>query len=840
MAELLYRLGKWCAQHAKTVIFAWLAILVVLGGTVGLLGVKMTDEMDVGQTETTRVADRVQEVLSDGGDGGGTDSAQMVARTADGTAFTDEQREGIEAAMERAEDVEHVSAVVDPFATDEQLADGKKQIEDGREQIADGRAQLEDAQKQIDEGRKQAEDGQAQLDAAREQMAAAGLPAEAIDQQLAPQQEQIDVGLAQADEGQKELDENATELDENAATLERNAKLLELTGDMKMVSDDGSAAVITITFDSSGGVIPADQQEAVRDAFAAEDVAGVDFYFSGSPEVGSIIGVGEIVGVVIAAIVLIVMLGTVVAAGLPLITAIIGVGVGACIAMLIGLLTPIASVTPVLGIMLGLAVGIDYSLFIVNRHRIQLKQGNDVVHSAALATGTSGNAVVFAGATVIIALLALNFSGLPFLGLMGTVGAISVAVAVLIAITMTPALLGGVKLKVLRRKERAAAEKADPVASMHHSAAGLKSFPLWKAAVTVVVAVAALIVIALPALDMRTNLPDNGTQAHDSSEYIAYTTISDKFGAGQNSPLIVLADLPDGLGEDEATDLQIEIGQELKGMGGVHAVAPVALSADRSEAVFQVIPTDGPTSEATENLVHDLRDASPLDGKYELGVAGSASANIDMSAKIVGSLPLYLVIVVGLSFLILILVFRSLLVPLIATLGFVLSYLASLGGVVAVYQWGWLADVFGVDSPGPILSFLPTIMVGVLFGLAMDYMFFLGSGMREAYAHGTEARLAVVQGVRAGRSVVIAAAVIMISVFAGFIFSEMTMIRPIGFGLAFGVLLDAFVVRLVIIPSLMTLLGRSAWWLPKWLDKIIPNVDVEGSSLQGRHTHAKG
>jgi RND superfamily putative drug exporter len=197
------------------------------------------------------------------------------------------------------------------------------------------------------------------------------------------------------------------------------------------------------------------------------------------------------------------------------------------------------------------------------------------------------------------------------------------------------------------------------------------------------------------------------------------------------------------------------------------------------------------------------------------------------------------VIVVGLSLLILIMVFRSLLVPLIATLGFVLSYLAALGSVVAVYQWGWLSSIFNVENPGPILSFLPTIMVGILFGLAMDYMFFLGSGMREAYAHGLEARKAVVRGVRAGRSVVIAAAIIMISVFGGFIFSEMTMIKPVGFGLSIGVLLDAFVVRLVLIPSVMTLLGKSAWWLPKWLSKLIPNVDIEGEKLTQQHTHTR-
>ncbi len=249
------------------------------------------------------------------------------------------------------------------------------------------------------------------------------------------------------------------------------------------------------------------------------------------------------------------------------------------------------------------------------------------------------------------------------------------------------------------------------------------------------------------------------------------------------------------------------------------------------------MPEQGPTSESTENLVHTLLDMSPLDGEYEIGVAGTASGNIDISDKLSDALPIYLGVVVGLSLLILILVFRSIYVPVIATLGFVLSYFGALGGVVAIYQWGWLSGVFNVESPGPILNFLPTILVGILFGLAMDYMLFIGSGMREAYAHGAPSRVAVVQGVRAGRAVVTAAAIIMVSVFGGFVFSHSAMIRPIGFALAFGVLLDAFVVRMLLIPALMHLAGDKAWWLPKWLDKILPDVDVEGSSLERRHPH---
>jgi RND superfamily putative drug exporter len=269
----------------------------------------------------------------------------------------------------------------------------------------------------------------------------------------------------------------------------------------------------------------------------------------------------------------------------------------------------------------------------------------------------------------------------------------------------------------------------------------------------------------------------------------------------------------------------------------VAAVAPVLTSDDHTIAGFQVVPTGGPTSVETEQLVNDIRAASPLDGTIALGVAGQTSAAIDISEKLAAALPVYLLVVLGLSLLIMVVVFRSLLVPIVATGGFALSLFAALGGTIAIFQWGWLGGVFGVSDPGPILNFLPTMLAGILFGLAMDYTLFLASGMREAYAHGAPARTAVVLGFKAGRAVVTAAAIIMVSVFGGFVFSESAMIRPIGFALAFGVLVDAFVVRMVILPGVMHLLGDAAWWLPGWLDRIVPNVDVEGAALERKHPH---
>jgi RND superfamily putative drug exporter len=478
--------------------------------------------------------------------------------------------------------------------------------------------------------------------------------------------------------------------------------------------------------------------------------------------------------------------------------------------------------------MLGLAVGIDYSLFIINRHRKQLLEGAEPRESIGLANGTSGNAVVFAGTTVVVALLALNVTGVPFLGLMGTAGAIAVILAVLIAVTLTPALLGLLGLRVLSRRARRT------VGQVHHDDTKAKPMKTWRAVLTAVGAVVALLIVAIPTLSMRVGLPDGSSEPVGSTTYEAFTVTEKAFGAGATGPLLVTATAAHGVAKDAVTGVQLDIARTLADQKDVVAVAPIAVSGDRTLFAFQVVPKEGPNSVSTENLVTSLRHLGTVDGTFTLGVSGQTAINQDISANLADVLPLYLAVVVGLSLLIMILVFRSILVPLIATGGFILSLFATYGAITALFQWGWGAEQLGIHT-GPILSFLPVILVGILFGLAMDYQLFLASGMREAYVHGAPARLAVAKGFRAGRSVVIAAGLIMISVFGGFIFSESTMIRSIGFGLAFGVLVDAFVVRMLLMPALMHLLGRAAWWLPTWLDHLLPNVDVEGAALERRH-----
>jgi RND superfamily putative drug exporter len=863
MAELLHRLGTFAARRAWTVIVAWAVILgIVVGGF--LIGFKgLSSSFDIPGTASGDVIAKLQNELPDFSGASGT----VVFRTADGSALTDAQKSEISALVASADDLPDVARVTDPFSAQQQLDDQRQQVVDGRQQLADARTQAEAGQQQLDAGAAQLDAGQQQLAAGRAQVEAAPLP----NAQKQAQLDALDAQQAQLDQQRAALEQQRTQVTDGLAQiaaqetqLADGAELLTFADAVRLVSEDGSTAIVNVSFDKPRLELPEASKEAVVEHFTAEPLRGADVAFNTeiSQGVPEILGVGEAIGVAIAAIVLIVVLGSLLAASFPIITALVGVAIGAMATLSFSGLVQMASVTPILGVMLGLTVGIDYALFILYRHRRQLLQGADVVESIGLANGTAGNAVVFAGTTVIVALLALNITGIPFLGLMGTAGAVSVLVAVLIAVSLIPALLGLAGTRILSKKARARAAAATD-ASAHSGrdtrpasvdvdehprrAARTGTVPVatvgrpvrpmstLRAVVTMVVATAALLVIAVPALSMRLGLPDGGSEAEDSTAYRAFTWTEEAFGAGANAPLLVTASLPAGTTEGDVQGLQLDVARELFAQDDVAAVAPVAVSDDRTLAAFQVIPQEGPNAVSTEQLVRDLRALPPVNGDIDLGVAGAAAINIDISEGLADVLPIYLVVVVGLSFLIMVMVFRSLLVPLIATAGFVLSLFATYGAVTAVFQWGWLGGLLGVHNPGPILSFLPVILVGILFGLAMDYQLFLATGIREAWAHGAAPRLAVAQGFRAGRTVVTAAAIIMIAVFSGFIASDSVIIKSMGLGLALGVLFDAFIVRMLLVPAIMHVLGGSAWWLPRWLDRIVPNVDVEGAALERRH-----
>ncbi|BBH70066.1 membrane protein [Actinoplanes sp. OR16] len=765
MAELLYRVGRFSARRAWLVLISWVVILGISVGAYLAFGGTLSSQVTIPGTPTAKVTDQLAQRFPSASGGSGT----IVFHTADGSTFTEEQQAAVGALLKTTGELDGVAATTDPFVTQAQLTEQAAQLSSGRQQV-EAALQNRDA-----------------------------LP-----------------------EAQRK------ELDARASAIEVGRRLLDMSAKIRLVSEDGTTAVASIVFDEAQMDVTPETKEGVVDHVTAGVPAGVEADFSNeiTQSVPQVLGIGEVAGLVVAAITLLVMLGTIIAAALPIVTALVGVGVGVTASLAMSGAVDMLSITPVLGVMLGLAVGIDYCLFILNRHRRQLLDGVDLHESIALANGTSGNAVVFAGSTVLVALLALNVTGIGFLGLMGTVGAICVAVAVIIAVTLTPALLALLGTRILpRRARRSGAVPTEPMSTR-------------RALLTAVAGLAVLIVLAIPALSMRLGLPDGSSEAEDSTQYQAYMLIEEKFGAGVNGPLLVVASLAAPVSGDLGLAEQARIGGQILAVDNVTAVAPIGQSTDNQLIAFQVVPAEGPNSSSTGQLVRDLRDLT-VPGAT-LGVAGSASGNIDISEQLSDVLPIYLGVVIGLSLLILILVFRSILVPLTATLGFVLSLFATFGGITAIFQWGWLGGLFGVHDPGPVLSFLPTILIGILFGLAMDYQLFLVSGMREAYAHGAPARLAVRQGLHAGRTVVTAAAIIMISVFGGFIFSHTTMIRSLGFGLAFGVLADAFLVRMLVIPAVMHLLGKSAWWIPRWLDRILPDVDVEGAALERSHpvTHS--
>ena len=832
MATLLYRLGKFSYRHRWLVISLWLAVLVAVGGSAAAFHGTMSNNFQIPGTETQRMLDKLKADLPEASGG----SAGIVFE-AGSSGFDQAGKDAVAAALAKLEKLPTVQSTVNPFETQAELDKAPAAVEQGEKQAAAGNAQLEQARAQLAAG-------EAQLKAAEEQMAAAGLPAAAIDAQLGPQKAQLAAGKAKLDAGRKQAAEGAEKL----ALAKRQ---LQASEGMRFVSEDGRAAIAQVQFKTSiNALTPADRQE-VQDISHEVSSAGVTAWASKeiTEDVSQLFGVAEIVGIAVAALALIVMLGTLIAAGLPLLMALVGVAVGVGGTFALTGVIDMSSISPMLALMLGLAVGIDYSLFIVNRHRGQLLAGMDPEESAALATGTSGNAVLFAGLTVVIALAALVVPGLPFLAVMGLSAAATVAVAVVVSLTLTPAVLSLVGPRLISRRAwaKAARHNAEPGhESADRAADAAKSNRGWGGLVTrhpvwsLLAGVVLLGVLALPASQLRLALPDGGSEPVESQAFKAYDLTRKSFGEGVTGPIVVVGELPAGLSDNEAVNKQLDVAEELRSVDKVVAAVPVALSpATGSDghrtAVFQVIPQDGPASESTVHVVSELRAKGSdiaADTGVTIGLTGQTAGNVDVSEKLGAALPPYLAIVVGLSVILLLLVFRSVVVPLLATGGFLLSLAAAFGAVVAVYQWGWLGAVFDVANPGAVLSFLPIILIGVLFGLAMDYQVFITSGMRESYMHGENARQAVRSGFSHAAAVVTAAAIIMVSVFAGFIFSHLTMVRPLGFAMAFGVLVDAFVVRMTILPAAMYLLGEKAWWLPRWLDRVLPDVDVEGASLE--------
>ncbi|MGW6024469.1 MMPL family transporter [Streptomyces sp. NPDC055099] len=656
-----------------------------------------------------------------------------------------------------------------------------------------------------------------------------------------------------APDGEKVTDAgNKAEIEKTVAALKSGSAEVARADSpfrTKTVSKDGSTAYASVSYKVTSMELTEGSREALEKTTEQARESGLTVEVGGDalqamPETGAT----EIIGIAVAAVVLVITFGSLIAAGLPLLTALIGVGIGVSSITALASALDLGTTTSTLAMMIGLAVGIDYALFVVSRYRGELADGRDREEAAGRAVGTAGSAVVFAGLTVVIALVGLAVVNIPMLTKMGFAAAGTVVIAVLIALTLIPALLGyagkkvkptGEKSKVLGGGKKTAAtegatEKKDNLGTRW------ARFVVRRPLTVLLVGVIGLGAAALPVSSLELGLPDDGSQPTSTTQRKAYDLVSDGFGPGFNGPLMTVADLK---GADDPKAAAGEIQKTISGLDDVLSVAPPMINKAGDTAIISVVPSSKPSGIETENLVHAIRDAG-ADIKSDTGasvmVTGTTAMNIDVSQKLNDALLPYLALVVGLAFLLLIVVFRSILVPLKAALGFLLSVLAALGAVVAVFQWGWLGSLFGVEQTGPIMSMMPIFMVGVVFGLAMDYEVFLVTRMREAYVHGERPGQAIVTGFRHGARVVSAAAVIMIAVFAGFIGSSEQMVKMIGFGLAIAVFFDAFIVRMALVPAVLALLGKKAWWLPRRLDRALPNVDVEGEGLRDLDDVAAG
>ncbi|MFD9190147.1 MMPL family transporter [Streptomyces phaeochromogenes] len=644
------------------------------------------------------------------------------------------------------------------------------------------------------------------------------------------------------------------------------------------LSKDKTTAYATVTYKTKDDEVTDASKKELEGAIEEVRDTGLTVEVGGSAlATEAPAGMGEIVGVLVAAVVLLITFGSLAAAGLPLITAVIGVSISLAGITALANAFGLSSTSGELAMMLGLAVGIDYSLFVVSRYREERAKGRDPQEAVGLALGTAGSAVVFAGLTVVIALAGLSVVGVPMLTKMGLSAAGTVVVGVLIALTLVPALLGFWPNAVLaRHTRRGRARKSErgpriPRIRIHRRGRQLRrsqeageghapregqaprenreprkreevgswsirwaSFVLRRPVAVLLVTVVGLGALAVPALELRLGMPGDEAKPTSTTERRAYDALAAGFGPGFNGPLTIVVDARDA---DDPKAAVETVAERIGATKGVVSVSSPQFNEAEDTAVLSATPSTAPTSERTKNLVHTIRDersATETETGATFEVTGTTALNIDIAKKMQDALIPYLVVVVGLAFLLLLVVFRSVLVPLKAALGFLLSVLASFGAVVTVFQNGHGASLLGVDQTGPIMSLMPIFLVGIVFGLAMDYQVFLVSRMREAYVHGEEAGQAVVSGFRHSGRIVVAAALIMMAVFSGFMTAGDSMVKMVGFGLATAVLFDAIVVRMVLVPAVLALLGKRAWWLPGWLDRLLPRVDIEGEALNRR------
>jgi len=634
----------------------------------------------------------------------------------------------------------------------------------------------------------------------------------------------------QSEKVAKEITDLVTDIkkDSSVDTVVTPMQLMNLTEDKKVGYAEVTYKIQAEKLTEKSKEMMLKNIEKTRDAGIQTELTG-NVGFSTSDDSHA----AEAVGIVIAFFILSLTFASFLAAGMPILVAVMGLGLSLLTIVIGTHFIDIQSVSLSLASMLGLAVGIDYSLFIITRFKQQLAKGSSVQEAIAISIGTAGSAVVFAGITVIIGLLGLAVTKIPFLTMMGISAALSILTAVLVAVIVLPAVLGMIGHKIAPSNENKFLQRRTGTKEKKESTNKWGMFVTKHPFIVSLVSIALLVTITLPFFHMNLGLPDDGnTKATKTTERKAYDLLTKAYGEGIHASLVVVAKT------NKVTELtpqaMNDISQELNKISGVKGATPAIPGPSGKIYMISVTPKTGPNDVETKELVKKIRKKSNETKKehhVELMVTGTTAMNIDVTQKLNDALPIFALLIVGLAYIILVLVFRSLLLPLKAVLGFLLSMGATMGFVVFIVQDGHFLTLFGFPASSPVLAFLPIILMGILFGLAMDYEIFLVSKMREVYAHTGDPKKAILDGVRDSGKVVTAAGLIMIAVFIGFMLTPDAMIKVMGMALAFGVLFDAFIVRLTLVPAIMTLMGKFAWYLPKWLDKLLPNIDVEGESI---------
>jgi RND superfamily putative drug exporter len=589
------------------------------------------------------------------------------------------------------------------------------------------------------------------------------------------------------------------------------------------VSADGQTAFATVQFSEQS--LQHEHYEGAEVAVDGAREGGVQTEISGQlAAAGKEVHSNEAIGLAVAIIVLLIAFGSVIAMGLPIITALLGVAVGMAGVGVYSGLTSVPTVSEMLAIMIGLGVGIDYALFLVTRHREHLHDGMEPCDAAAQANATAGQSVLFAGTTVVIAICGLLLAGIPSITAMGFAIGITVVVSMLIAVTLLPGLLG----LAGHRIDRLAIHRKKAVDESHRTLSGKWAHHVgqrpWRYAIA---SFAVLVAAAGPVLGMRIGFTDDSNEPQGSTARESYELLAESYGPGLSGTLNAVVEVPAG-----DTTTAVEVRDALAATDGVAAVSGPIVSDTGDTAVIGIIPTTSPQDEATSELVDRIRtDVLPeatAGTDTTTYLVGQTAFQEDLSDRLSERLPIFMLAVVGLSFVLLMVVFRSVFVPLKAAIMNLLSIGAAYGAIIAVFQWGWGKGLIGLDDTVPVNPFVPLIMFAILFGLSMDYEVFLLSRVREEYLKTGDSHRSVVEGLGSTARVITSAALIMISVFGAFIWTDDVTVKMFGLGLAVAVFIDATLVRMVLVPSTMALLGGANWWLPKWLDRILPHLDLEG------------